>query len=67
MSIPGKRRGRPPGSTHAADESILKDWHAAQVAGNTRKEFAARHAMSVDELERIVQRASKRVGKSGIG
>ena len=37
MSIPIKRRGRPPSSTHAADEAILNDWQAAQRGGETRE------------------------------
>ena len=65
MSTPIKRRGRPPSSTHAADEAILNDWEAAQRAGETRKEFASRHSMSIDDLERIIQRARKRLGESG--
>jgi hypothetical protein len=67
MSIPGKRRGRPPSSTHAADEAILKDWQAAQRAGESRKEFASRHSMNIDDLERIIQRARKRLGQAATG
>ena len=64
MSIPEKRRGRPPSSTHAPDEAILNDWQAAQRAGETRKGFASRQSMSIDDLERIIQRARKRLGQA---
>ena len=62
MTIPEKRRGRPLSSTHAADEAILNGWQAAQRAGESRKEFASRQSMSIDDLERTIQRARKRVG-----
>jgi hypothetical protein len=67
MSIPIKRRGRPPSSTHAADEAILNDWQAAQRAGETRKEFASLRSMSIDDLERTIQRARKRLAQAEPG
>ena len=63
MSSASRGRGRPRAGTDSEDDSILRAWHAVQVSGVSRREFATQHSMSSDELERIIQRASKRLVK----
>jgi len=63
MNPIGKRPGCPSAETHAADEVVLRDWKTAQAGGMSRREFAAQREISPEELERTVQRASKRLAK----
>jgi hypothetical protein len=60
-------RGRPAHKTHVEDETLLRSWRAAQAGGVSRKEFAAQRSMSSDELERVIQRASKREKQNRAG
>jgi hypothetical protein len=53
-------RGRPPKGTQAEDVAILQAWRMAQSSGVSRKQFAVEQSLSPDELERAIQRASKR-------
>ena len=63
MKTPRTGRGRPTADTNVADEALLQAWHASRTTGASRREFAAERAMTPDELERVVQRASKRLVK----
>lgn len=64
MSSPSRGRGRPSKNTNIEDETLLLGWQAAQPNGVSRREFARQRSMTPEELERAIQRASKRLAKA---
>lgn len=65
MESTNKRgRGRPTVDSHIDDEQLLQDWRAAHAAGMSRKDFAAQRAMTPQQLERAIQRVTKRQAKN---
>lgn len=63
MNTPRTGRGRPTADTNVADEALLQAWHASRTTGVSRRQFAAVRSMTPDELERVIQRATKRIVK----
>ncbi|BBO35148.1 hypothetical protein [Lacipirellula parvula] len=63
MDMPRRAPGRPHLNTEAEDAVILRVWREAQAEGITRREFAEQRSMSRDDLERVIQRATKRQSK----
>ncbi|BBO31592.1 hypothetical protein PLANPX_1204 [Lacipirellula parvula] len=61
MDMPRRTPGRPHLDTHAEDAAILRSWREAKAEGITRREFAEQRSMSRDDLERVIQRATKRL------
>lgn len=63
MDTGRRTAGRPRLITYAQDDAVLQAWREAQAGGVSRRTFASQRSMNVDELEKLIQRVSKRQAK----